>query len=124
MQSDRFLAFQPRFLGAVDAGLTAAASVYETEVRSRLARGYTTGAFTDGEAAESVERSEPYMDAHGTRAIAVGTDDEMQRYWELGGRNAYTRRFERVEHWRESMMDVGPDMAGALRTAMIEALEA
>jgi hypothetical protein len=120
--SPTFLQFAVRWQAAMDAGLIAAAEVFMGQVKAHLARGYTTGAFTTGAAAESVRRTEPFTDSDGERAIRVGTDDMMQLYWELGGMNAYTRKFERVEHWRNAYEEAAPAMATAFQSAFMKAL--
>lgn len=80
------------------------AVVYEREIVRRLQGGYTSGAFVTGAAANAVRRGAPEWDDGAWRA-PVYTDDEKAVFWELGHRNLFTRRYERVEHWRLAMED-------------------
>lgn len=116
--SETFLAFAQRFRAAADAGLAAAGAEYWNTVDAKLAQGYTTGRFTTGESAREVEVTPPFDHADG-RAVAVGTDDENQRRWELGHYNIFERRWVRVEHWRTALVEAGPRVAAAFRAAFI-----
>ena len=98
------------FLGATEraqkAGLIAAAETYMAPVRERLQRGYTSGAFTTGNAANSVARGEPEVSGDGAE-IAVGStqvDPPYPLYWELGHQNLFTGKTERVEVWVPTMV--------------------
>jgi hypothetical protein len=116
-----FLAFRERFPAAIDAALIAAGDEYKSAVQAKLSGGETTGAFTTGEGARAVERSDPYS-LDSDRAVSVGTDDEKQRYWELGAFNAFTRRFERVEHWRNALVQSLPQIGEAFRRTFVATL--
>jgi len=121
--SAKFLKFRETFLRALDAGLVAAGDVYATDVATRLAGGYTSGQFTTGEAAQAVERTAPYTAEGGLRTVSVGSNDPKQLAWELGFYNIYTKRPERVEHWREAMMESGPTAAQAFAQAFDQTLQ-
>lgn len=81
-----------RVLEATDAGLVAAASVYQTEMKDRLgqgfphapaAPGYFPGKYVTGHSARSVVVASPEWDG-GNRVIRVGTNLMYNLYWELG----------------------------------------
>lgn len=103
-QSETFLRFRERYLRAVDGGLVAAAYVYRNAVVERLMHGYTTGDFVTPHVARTVAVSLPF-DRNGVRAIAVGTNVNYAAFWELGHFNLFTGRYERVEHWREAVLE-------------------
>ncbi len=106
-QSAEFEAFAPAFRLAIDQGLVAAAYVYRNAVVSRLLRGYTSGDFVTPHVALTVGVSAA-MTVDGYRVVLVGTDTMYARYWEDGHYNIFTRRHERVEHWRLAKMETGP----------------
>jgi hypothetical protein len=98
------------FLGATDraikAGLIAAAETYMGPVKERLQEGFTSGAFTTGNLANSVARSDPQVTGDGAE-IAVGstqTNPPSGLYWELGHFNTFTNKTERVEVWVPTMV--------------------
>jgi hypothetical protein len=111
---ERFKAVHPK---AVQAGLVAAAEVYAGEVKQFLQRGYTTGDFVTGAAAASVNVSAPFLDESGAWAIRVGSSLEYTLYWELGHFNLYTKKFERVEHWRFALDESQSAMQAAFAAA-------
>lgn len=106
-QSPEFLAFAERFRRGVDSGLVAAAYVYRNEMVRRLMRGYTSGNFVTPHVARTVQVS-PLLDVEGNRVVLVGTNVMYALYWEAGHFNLFTRRHERVEHWREALLATGP----------------
>lgn len=53
------------------------------------------------------------IDRNGVLVARVGSNDPLARLWELGHHNRFTKRFERVEHWRLAAQDAGPVMAAA-----------
>jgi hypothetical protein len=100
------------FLGATDqaikAGLIAAAETYMADVKEPLQRGYTSGAFTTGNAANSVARGEPAVSGDGAE-IAVGStqvNPPYPLYWEVGHHNLFTGKTERVEVWVPTMVQM------------------
>lgn len=117
-QSQTFLNFASQWSVALDAGLVAAAEVYEEAVKARLSRGYTSGDFA-GETrfgktvAGSVTHRKPKFTRDGVRYVPVGTNNFIARMWEFGHQNRFTRHYERVEHWRLAMMESGTEMASA-----------
>lgn len=122
MASPVFERFRGKYQQAVDAGLVAAAYAYRNEVVRRLAQGYTTGDFVTPHVALTVNVS-PVFDRGGQRMILVGTNVDYAAFWELGHRNMFTGRFERVEHWREAMMASGPDQGAAFARTFKRFLE-
>lgn len=94
-----------RIRQGIDAGLVAAAENVTTKIRTRLDRGYTTGAFAHHArgVAGRVMYTQP-TDVPGGRAITIGTSTvagfPYELAWELGHVNLFTRRYERVEVWR------------------------
>lgn len=117
-----FERFSSKYAQAVDAGLVAAAYVYRNDVVQRLARGYTTGDFVTPHVALTVNVT-PVFTRGGVRMIMVGTNVDYAAYWELGHRNLFTGRFERVEHWREAMMATGAAQAAAFGRTFRRVLE-
>lgn len=111
-QSPKFERFTAKWNAAVDGGLIASAYVYRNEVTRRLVQGYTTGRYVTPHVGRSVTISPIRLDA-GARVIHVGTNIDYAAFWEFGHHNKFTGKFERVEHWRLSMMDVGPQMGVA-----------
>lgn len=108
---DRFAATWDR---ALEAGIIAAANAYLRPVKTRLMQGYTSGAFSHGGSgvAGTVTMGAPRHDASGT-GIEVGTNVPYAAYWEFGHPNVFTKRYERVEVWRETLDAVGHDMEHA-----------
>ena len=97
--------------------LTAAAYNYRNAVVSKLMQGYTTGAFSHGGAgvAGTVTIGEVQQGPNGS-TIAVGTNVDYALFWELGHMNTFTRRYERVEHWRHALEESGDSMARTFGT--------
>ncbi len=122
-QSPEFLAFAQRFPAAIDGGLVAAAYVYRNAVVIRLTRGYTSGDFVTPHVALTVKVS-PVLDLEGGRVVLVGTNVMYALYWEAGHQNLFTRRFERVEHWREALMETGPAQFAAFSRVFARVFEA
>jgi len=118
-----FARFQQTFNDAVPQGLVAAAAIYHGALRAKLQRGYTSGDFTTGNVSASVQ-----MDAGsqigGEWEVAVGTNLMYALYWEMGHQNVFTRRYERVEHWRETAEEEGDAMAAAFGAVVATRLEA
>lgn len=76
---------------------------YADLVKEKLAGGYTTGSFVTGEtAAEVVADYATTIDPE----AAVGSDSIIALAWELGHVNLFTRKFERVEHWRDAAVEL------------------
>jgi hypothetical protein len=124
-QSQTFTEFVSDWSTALDAGLTAAAEVYEEAVKARLARGYTSGRFVGEErrsVVDSVHHRRPATDRSGQRFVRVGSSHPVARLWEFGHHNRFTRRFERVEHFRNAIADAGDQMARAFHDVFQAAL--
>ena len=106
---------------ATDAGLLAAASVVQREVKRRIAPGYTTGEYVTGTALNNVIVSRPATEGL-ARVIRVGApamarnretgETESLMYilhWELGWRPAFGARVYDAETDRGSLVqDAGP----------------
>jgi len=134
-QSETFLKFSKDWQVAIDAGLLAAGEVYEEAIKAKLYGGYTSGAFAGevrygatgkrfpgGTVANSVKHKKPQYDRNGVRVVLVGSNNFITRMWEFGHRNIFTGKFERVEHWRNAMNEVGPEMAQAFHDVFDAAL--
>jgi hypothetical protein len=117
-----FAAFKQRFERARDAGLVAAALLYQGAVREKLIRGYTSGAFVTGATSSSVQMTAPHDDAGG-REVVVGSNELVALYWEMGHHNLFTRKYERVEHWRHALEENAPKMLAAYAGAFQRALQ-
>lgn len=122
--SPEFAAFRERHQRARDAALIAAAEHLKGAVKAKLQRGYTTGDFVTGTAAASVNTTEPFDDQVGIRAIRIGSNEQYTLYWELGHINLFTRKYERVEHWRHALEEEGPAMAAIYRDTYAAMMEA
>ena len=104
---------------AVARGLANAADVYQRRMMTALAGGYTTGAFVgtdDPPAWTTVDVREV------PNGLAVGSDVPYTLYWEMGHFNIFTRRYERVEHWRMELTLGEPEMQAAFSTAVVATL--
>jgi hypothetical protein len=108
---------------AIDAGLSAMVKVPMERTRRDLMTGYTSGAFTTGTSAEGVRAVDPFSTPEG-RAIAYGTDVLSDLFWAIGGQNAYTRQFERVDKWTPHLYASRPEMLTAFRAAYAQAMGA
>lgn len=117
---ERFKAAHPK---AVQAGLGAAAQVYAKEVKEYLKRGYSTGDYATGKAAESVVVSEPFQEG-GEWCVRVGSNDRVTLYWEMGFVHVGSGRFDRVEHWQFALDESGPAMQTAFANAYDAAMQA
>jgi hypothetical protein len=116
------------FLGATDramkAGLIAAAESYMAPVKERLQKGYTSGAFTTGNMANSVARGEPEVTGDGAE-IKVGStqvEPPYGLYWELGHQNTFTGKHERVEVWVPTAVEMREQLV-AIVAAEIRAVD-
>lgn len=89
--------------GQVVDRINAKADAYAEDVKAKLLQGYTTGAFVTGETAESV--TVEYATPEQPQA-SVGSDSIVAVAWELGHLDIFTRRFERVEHWRDAAIEL------------------
>ena len=83
---------------ASEAGLIAAVQVPINKTKDDLRGGFTSGDFTSGASVAAVTHNEPFETPDGL-AILYGTSLLHNLYWTLGHRNAWTRRFERVDKW-------------------------
>lgn len=106
---------------AIHAGLLAAGDVVQAEVKQRLGRGYTSGRFTTGATAASVERSDVQEDERGA-FVLVGTDEPSALMWEVGAFSAYTRRFERVPVWMPALLETRSRQLAAFARAFRQVL--
>lgn len=95
---------------AVDAGLVAAAALYQGEMKRRLQEGYTSGDYVTGHSARSVVVTDPEPGPGGSRQIRVGTNVDYNRMWELGFVHGATGRHWRVEKWRPALEDLAAQM--------------
>ena len=97
---------------AIDAGLVAAATTYQAEMKKVLAPGYTSGAFVTGNLVNSIFTDGP-VDENGVRVIRVACSATRNGapyplYWELGHQNLFTRKFEREPRWVPTLMEQIP----------------
>lgn len=113
------------FLGATEraqkAGLKMAAETYAGRVRERLLKGYTSGAFTQGHAAGSVQVGTPEMTPNGA-TVAVGStqlDPPYPLYWELGHHNIFIAQkgqffggYVRIPVWEPLMVEMRQELVG------------
>ncbi|HXE60750.1 MAG TPA: hypothetical protein VN607_08575 [Gemmatimonadaceae bacterium] len=106
-----------RLRQAVDAGLTASAETYRTEVKRRIAPGYTSGAFVTGHVLGSVVRSAPDSEGPGVRVIHVGSNVDYALFWEVGHQNLFMRRFAQHQIWAPALADTADARRTAFRVA-------
>jgi hypothetical protein len=92
-------AFEAASDRAIKAGLIAAAETYEAAVKERLQVGYTSGAFTTGNAANSVARSTPEVTAMGYE-IAIGSTQVSRRTRSTGSWGTRTCSPASTSGWR------------------------
>lgn len=104
------------------AGVLAAGLVVEEAVKAGLEGGFTSGDFDTGESVRGVQHTEPAPTTDGV-AVRVGTDIQMNLYWEIGGYNAYTRKFERKEVWMPALVSTRPQQIDAFTRAHREVLQ-
>ena len=97
--------FRRRHERATKAALIAAALVYENAMKIALTGGYKTGAFVTGRVRSSVTHGDPFLLGGTQWAIRVGTNVLYALFWELGHFNLFTRKFERVERWRPTLVE-------------------
>jgi len=101
---------------AIRAGLIAAAETYMAPVKEKLQKGFTSGAFTTGNLANSVARGTPEQTAEGYE-IAVGStqvDPPYGLYWEVGHQNLFTGKHERVEVWVPLMVEMREQLVAVM----------
>jgi hypothetical protein len=122
MASPAFEQFRGKYEKAVDSGIIAAGYVYRNAVVQRLSQGYTTGDFVTPNVALTVTVT-PVFSRGGVRMLLVGTNVDYAAFWEFGHFNLFTGRYERVEHWREAMMETGPEQAAAFARTFKRILE-
>ena len=104
-------------------GLIAAAQILVNEVKLGLRGGYTSGAFTVGLSTGAVTRSPPILGPRGM-FVLVGTNLKYNLYWELGHKNIFTRRYERVRVWMPAFERKRFAMRAAFNAQLVTALEA
>lgn len=97
--------FRRRHERASRAALIAAAIVYENAMKLALTGGYKRGTFVTGRVRSSVAHGEPYPIGPAQWAIRVGTNVLYALFWELGHMNLFTKRYERVEKWRPTLVE-------------------
>jgi hypothetical protein len=97
--------FRRRHERASKAALIAAALVYENAMKVALTGGYKSGAFVTGRVRSSVTHGEPYPIGPAQWAIRVGTNVLYALFWEIGHINLFSRRYERVEKWRPTLVE-------------------
>lgn len=90
---------------ATDGALKECAEAVQRAIQARTRRGYRTGKFAKGRTAASIQISR-FSTQKGDRTIRVYTKDFIARLWELGHQNAWTKRFERVEHWKNAIIGI------------------
>lgn len=124
IRSEAFDRFAENWDNAVRAGLTAAAYAYVRPVKMRLMQGYTTGNFSHGGAGVAGTVTVGEVDVGAGRAsVAVGTNVDYAAFWEFGHFNLYTRRYERVEVWRETFEASTGEMTDAFGRGFVRTIE-
>jgi hypothetical protein len=124
-------AVRARIDQAIRAGLIAAALVLVNELKKVFTtKGYTSGAFRNTLLRRNRVRHSEVTVENGTHMIRVGvlsgervtrpdgkpskaTVGEIMLYWEIGGINRFTRKYERVEIFRPTALAVLPQMHDA-----------
>jgi hypothetical protein len=117
-------AFEAASDRAIKAGLIAAAETYEAAVKERLQVGYTSGAFTTGNAAIAWPGARRKSRPMGYE-IAIGStqvEPPYPLYWELGHQNVFTGKHERVEIWVPLMVEKREELVGIM-VAEIKAID-
>jgi hypothetical protein len=94
---------------AQDAGLVAASVMLQNRMKVALRKGYTSGDFITGRSVNAVARTLPH-DVPGARQVEVGTSLLYNLFWEIGHVNRWTRKYERVEKWRPTLLDSRSDL--------------
>lgn len=97
-----FRAFTAQLDKAVPRGLVKAAAIYHGALRRKLQRGYTSGKFTTGNVAASVQMGLPEL-VDGHWVMTVGTSLMYALYWEMGHMNVFTHKYEREQYWAETV---------------------
>lgn len=108
---------------AMHEGLDEAAFHYRGALRSKLREGYTTGDYVTGKMARSLKVERAHV-RDGVHEANVYSKDFRAGIWEFGAWNAFTRKFERVEHWRHTLEEEGSAMSEAFHRAFTKALGA
>jgi hypothetical protein len=116
-------------VSALATGLAAAGQQYATRVRQRLAEGYTSGDFTTGHVAASVEVTPVRPIPQGLR-VSVGSNVNYALFWEVGHVNIFARgnapassllgqrvtgTWQRVEIWRPFLLDMSATLRETIR---------
>lgn len=97
--TDRSREARDRYREAARLGVDAAANTLEREVKKAHNAYYTSQAFrSTAQIRQSIRRVGPTSEAGGW-ASRVGTNKMIALYWELGHRNLFTRKYERVRLW-------------------------
>jgi len=101
---------------AQQAGLRASAYIVYNAVKRALAGGYTSGDFVTGNVINSVTIGAVFEEA-GIFGVRIGSNVNYALFWEVGGWNVFTRKFERVEIWRPALIDTRDEQAAAFARA-------
>jgi hypothetical protein len=97
--TDRSREARDRYREAARMGVDAASNTLEREVKKAHNAYYTSQAFrSTAQIRQSIRRVGPTMGRDGWEA-RVGTNKMIALYWELGHRNLFTRKYERVRLW-------------------------
>ena len=103
-------AAKARLRAAQDAGLVAASVLLQNRMKVALRKGYTSGDFITGRSVNAVARTRPHDADGGGRQVEVGTSLLYNLFWEIGHVNRWTRKYERVEKWRPTLLDSRTDL--------------
>lgn len=103
---DRSSAVPARWDDASRRGLDAAANHLRTELLKAFGSDYYLGGRFRStlQVKQSIRRLAPYKTANGWETT-VGTNKIEALYWELGHRNTFTRKYERVQLWVPTATD-------------------
>ena len=97
--TDRSREAHDRYREAARKGVDAAATRLRDEVKKAHNAYYTSQAFrSTAQIRQSIRQEGPVMEFTGW-ASEVGTNKKIALYWELGHRNTFTRKYERVRLW-------------------------
>lgn len=97
--TDRGREARDRYREAARRGVDAAANTLEREVKKAHNSYYTSQAFrSTAQIRQSIRRVGPTATPAGWES-KVGTNKLIALYWELGHRNLFTRKYERVRLW-------------------------
>ena len=97
-------------------GLNEAAQIYTNNMKRALRGGFTSGDFVTGNLMNSVTRTSVTENGNDLE-VKVGTNVPYAVYWEVGHHNIYTRKFEREERWRPTLLSSMASMRDAIRNA-------